>query len=43
VRGWVKNAFDEDYFELFATTPGYTGLIAGKPAEPRTWGVTARV
>ncbi len=29
--------------ELLATTPGDTGLIAGQPADPRTYGVTLRV
>ncbi|HXC58060.1 MAG TPA: TonB-dependent receptor, partial [Steroidobacteraceae bacterium] len=42
VYGWVKNAFDRDYFELLATTPSNTGLIAGQPADPRTWGLTVR-
>ncbi len=40
VFGWVRNAFDEEYFELLATTPGNTGLIAGNPGDPRTYGVT---
>ena len=43
VQAWVRNAFDEEYFELLATTPGDTGLIAGQPGDPRTWGVTVRV
>ncbi|UZK67231.1 TonB-dependent receptor [Sphingomonas sp. M1-B02] len=38
--GWVRNAFDQDYFELLATTPGNTGLIAGNPGDPRTYGIT---
>ncbi len=42
VYGWVKNAFDKRYFEQLATTPGNTGLIAGQPADPRTWGVTVQ-
>jgi iron complex outermembrane receptor protein len=42
VYGWVKNAFDKKYFEQLATTPGNTGLIAGQPADPRTWGVTVQ-
>jgi iron complex outermembrane receptor protein len=42
VYAWVKNAFDRDYFEQLATTPGNTGLIAGQPADPRTWGLTLR-
>jgi iron complex outermembrane receptor protein len=43
VFAWVRNAFDENYFELLATTPGDTGLIAGQPGDPRTYGVTVRV
>ena len=42
VYAWVKNAFDKQYFEQLATTPGNTGLIAGQPADARTWGVTLR-
>lgn len=41
--GWVKNAFDKDYFqELNAATGGNTGLVVGIPADPRTFGVTFR-
>jgi iron complex outermembrane recepter protein len=43
VYGWVRNAFDKDYYEVLATTPGNTGLISGQPADPRTYGVTVRV
>ncbi|WP_395671750.1 TonB-dependent receptor [Phenylobacterium sp.] len=42
VFGWVRNAFDEDYFELLAVGPGNTGLIAGQPGDPRTYGVTLK-
>jgi iron complex outermembrane receptor protein len=38
--GWVRNAFDEKYFDLLATTPGNTGLIVGNPGDPRTYGAT---
>ncbi|UYY59144.1 TonB-dependent receptor [Sphingomonas sp. S2-65] len=38
--GWVRNAFDEEYFEVLATTPGNTGLISGQPGDPRTYGLT---
>ncbi len=37
---WLRNAFDEDYFELLATQSGSTGLIVGQPGDPRTYGVT---
>jgi iron complex outermembrane receptor protein len=42
IYGWVRNAFDEDYFEQLAVTPGSTGLVAGQPGDPRTWGATIR-
>lgn len=37
---WLRNAFDEKYFELLATQSGSTGLIVGQPGDPRTYGVT---
>jgi iron complex outermembrane receptor protein len=40
---WVRNAFDEDYFEQLFVGPGNTGLIAGLPGDPRTWGATASI
>ncbi|MBA4008279.1 MAG: TonB-dependent receptor [Hyphomonas sp.] len=40
---WVRNAFDENYFEQFVVGPGNTGLIAGLPGDPRTWGATASI
>lgn len=40
VFGWVRNAFDRDYYEVLATTPGNTGLIAGNVGDPRTYGIT---
>ncbi|MDQ8757142.1 TonB-dependent receptor [Sphingosinicella sp. LHD-64] len=42
VMAWVRNAFDEDYFEVLATQSGNTGLVVGQPGDPRTWGVTVR-
>ena len=42
VVAWVRNAFDEDYFEVLATQSGSTGLVVGQPADPRTYGVTVR-
>lgn len=38
--GWVRNAFDIHYYEVLATTPGNTGLIAGNVGDPRTYGIT---
>lgn len=39
---WVRNAFDEEYFEQLALGPSSTGLIVGQPGDPRTYGVTLR-
>jgi iron complex outermembrane receptor protein len=43
VFAWVRNAFDEEYFEQLAVPSGNTGLISGQPGEPRTYGLTLRV
>lgn len=40
IYGWLRNAFDAEYFEQLAVTPGSTGLVAGQPGDPRTWGLT---
>jgi iron complex outermembrane receptor protein len=40
---WVRNAFDANYFEQLFIAPGNTGLIAGLPGDPRTWGATLSV
>ncbi|MCP3733277.1 TonB-dependent receptor [Sphingomonas sp. RP10(2022)] len=40
VFGWVRNVFDTHYYEVLATTPGNTGLIAGNVGDPRTYGIT---
>ena len=42
VFGWVRNAFDEDYFEQLAVPSGNTGLIVGQPGDPRTYGLTVQ-
>ncbi len=42
VYAWVRNAFDVDYFDQLMVGPGNTGLIAGLPGDPRTWGGTVR-
>jgi iron complex outermembrane receptor protein len=39
---WVRNAFDEEYFDILATQSGNTGLVVGQPADPRTYGVTVK-
>ena len=38
--GWVRNAFDTNYYETLATQSGNTGLIVGQVGDPRTYGVT---
>ncbi len=43
IFGWVRNAFDENYFELLSVAPGSTGLIAGNLGDPRTFGGTIKV
>ena len=42
VYGWVRNAFDVNYFELLQVAPSNVGLIAGQPGDPRTWGGTVK-
>jgi iron complex outermembrane receptor protein len=42
VYAWVRNAFDVNYFEQLNFGPGNTGVIAGVPGDPRTWGGTVR-
>ncbi len=42
IFGWVRNAFDEEYFESLAVTPGNTGLISAQMPDPRTWGLTLK-
>ena len=43
VFGWVRNAFNQDYFQQLIVGPSNTGLIAGIPGDPRTWGGTIKV
>ncbi len=40
IFAWVRNAFDQNYYELLTTQSGNTGLIVGQPGDPRTFGVT---
>lgn len=42
IYGWVKNAFDEKYYDILATQSGSTGLIVGQPGDPRTYGITVK-
>lgn len=41
--GWVRNVFNQNYFELLSTQSGSTGLIVGQPGDPRTYGATLRI
>ena len=38
--GWVRNAFDTQYFDFLTAAPASTGLIVGQLGDPRTFGVT---
>jgi iron complex outermembrane receptor protein len=40
IFGWLRNAFDEKYYEVLALQSGSTGLIVGQPGDPRTYGLT---
>jgi iron complex outermembrane receptor protein len=42
VYAWVRNAFDEEYFELLSTQSSSTGLVVGQPGDPRTYGLTLK-
>lgn len=42
VFGWVRNAFDVNYIETLQVAPGNSGLIAGQPGDPQTWGGTVK-
>ncbi|TCM18473.1 iron complex outermembrane receptor protein [Novosphingobium sp. PhB165] len=42
IYAWVRNAFDQNYIDQLFVGPGNTGLIAGLPGDPRTWGGTIR-
>ncbi len=42
IYAWVRNAFDTHYYDQLNFGPSNTGLIAGVPGDPRTWGGTVR-
>ncbi len=42
IFGWVRNAFDVDYFEALNVPSGNTGLITGQTGDPRTFGATIK-
>ena len=43
IFGWVRNAFDVQYFDQLAVAPGNTGLIVGNIGDPRTFGGTVKL
>ncbi|MDP3908009.1 TonB-dependent receptor [Novosphingobium sp.] len=42
IFGWVRNAFDVQFFEALNVPGGNTGLITGQPGDPRTFGATIK-
>ncbi len=42
IYGWVRNAFDVNYFDLLQVAPSNVGLVVGQPGDPRTWGGTIK-
>ena len=40
IFGWLRNAFDTEYFEQLAVPSGNTGLIVGQPGDQQTYGLT---
>ncbi len=42
IYGWVRNAFDVNYFEALNVPGGNTGLITGQTGDPQTWGFTIK-
>ncbi|GAA0728652.1 TonB-dependent receptor [Sphingomonas japonica] len=40
IFGWVRNAFDAEYYDVLATQSGNTGLVVGQPGDPRTYGLS---
>ncbi len=40
IYAWVRNAFNAHYYDQLVFGPSNTGLIAGFPGDPRTWGGT---
>jgi iron complex outermembrane receptor protein len=40
VYGWVRNAFDKNFFEFLSTQSGNTGLVIAQLGDPCTYGLT---
>jgi iron complex outermembrane recepter protein len=43
IYGWIRNAFDVNYFDQLAVASGNTGLIVGNVGDPRTFGGTVKL
>ncbi|WP_421847408.1 TonB-dependent receptor [Novosphingobium sp.] len=43
IYGWVRNAFDVNYYDQLAVASGNTGLIVGNIGDPRTFGGTVKL
>jgi iron complex outermembrane receptor protein len=37
---WARNLTDAEYYDFLTAQPGSTGMIAGQPGDPRTYGAT---
>jgi iron complex outermembrane receptor protein len=42
VFAWVRNAFDEEYYDFLSSQSGSTGLVIGQPGDPQTYGLTIK-
>lgn len=42
IFGWLRNAFDTEYYDFLTAAPGSTGLIVGQLGDPRTFGLTVK-
>ncbi len=42
IFGWVRNAFEENYYNFVSPVGGNSGLFVGDVGDPRTYGVTLR-
>jgi iron complex outermembrane receptor protein len=42
IFGWLRNAFDTQYYDFLTAAPGSTGLLVGQLGDPRTFGLTVK-
>jgi len=42
IFAWVRNAFEEEYYEFKTAVGGNSGLTVGQVGDPRTYGLTIR-